>query len=37
MRSLINMLGDGWRLVEEQIKKLDLERISAADAEANQA
>jgi transposase len=34
MRSLINMLWDEWKLVEEQIKKLDLEleRISAADA-----
>jgi transposase len=33
MRSLINMLWDEWKLVEEQIKKLDLEleRISAAD------
>jgi transposase len=31
---LINMLWDEWKLVEEQIKKLDLEleRISAADA-----
>jgi len=32
MRSLINMLWDEWKLVEEQIKKLDLERISAADS-----
>ena len=34
MRSLINMLWDEWKRVEEQIKKLDLEleRISAADA-----
>ena len=34
MRSLINMLWNEWKLVEEQIKKLDLEleRISAADA-----
>jgi transposase len=34
MRSLISMLWDEWKLVEEQIKKLDLEleRISAADA-----
>ncbi len=34
MRSLINMLWDVRKLVEEQIKKLDLEleRISAADA-----
>ena len=34
MRGLINMLWDEWKLVEEQIKKLDLEleRISAADA-----
>jgi transposase len=34
MRSLINMFWDEWKLVEEQIKKLDLEleRISAADA-----
>jgi transposase len=34
MRSLINMLWDEWKLVEEQVKKLDLEleRISAADA-----
>jgi transposase len=34
MRSLNNMLWDEWKLVEEQIKKLDLEleRISAADA-----
>jgi transposase len=34
MRNLINMLWDEWKLVEEQIKKLDLEleRISAADA-----
>ena len=34
MRSLINMLWDEWKLVEEQIKKLDLEleRTSAADA-----
>jgi transposase len=35
MRSLINMLWDEWKLVEEQIKKLDLEleRTSAADAD----
>lgn len=34
MRSPINMLWDEWKLVEEQIKKLDqeLERIWAADA-----
>jgi transposase len=35
MRSLINMLADEWKLVEEQIKTLDLEleRTSAADAD----
>jgi len=34
MRSLINMLWDERKLIEDQIKKLDLEleRISAADA-----
>src|SRR6201989_2893875 len=34
MRGLINMVWDEWKLVEDQIKKLDLEleRISAADA-----
>src|SRR5271155_5085734 len=34
MRSLINMLWDEWKLVEEQIEELttQLERISAADA-----
>jgi len=34
MRSLINMLWDEWKLVEQQIKRLDLEleRISPADA-----
>ena len=38
MRSLINMLWDEWKLVEEQIKKLDLEleQISVADAGCTQ-
>ena len=34
MRNLIDMLRDDWKLVEQQIEKLnlELERISAADA-----
>ena len=34
MRNLIDMLRDEWKLVEQQIEKLnlELERISAADA-----